>query len=87
MCSETGEKKWRIVFPKSKQGAATLRNVKTAPSYGYLSELSDKVVDLVQNNVSTQLLHAPPALCANYNRPNLNEAVAEKYNRFENYPA
>ncbi|XP_016362898.1 uncharacterized protein LOC107704481 [Sinocyclocheilus anshuiensis] len=85
--TSTGKMVYKMVFPKSKKGECIARALKTDPTYNYVDELLKLVFDEVIMDPSPfvdemKAIPIPTPLCAEYDRPSKEEAIAHHVSRF-----
>ncbi|KAF4115269.1 uncharacterized protein LOC131535869 isoform X2 [Onychostoma macrolepis] len=85
--TSTGQVVYKMVFPKSRKGECTARALKTDPTYNYVDELLKLVFDEVIMDPSPfvdemKAIPIPTPLCAEYDRPSKEEAIAHHVSRF-----
>lgn len=80
------------MFPKFKKGDATVRVLKTCQTFNYINDLMSEVCEVglaplkQAKDKATPEVPAPPPLCANYTRPNKDEALKNLRSRFTKTP-
>ncbi|XP_056312320.1 uncharacterized protein LOC130223502 [Danio aesculapii] len=83
----TGQAMYKMVLPKSKRGEWTTRALKTEPTYKYVEELLKLVFEVVIMDPTPfvdemKAIPIPKSLCAEYDRPTKEEAIAHHVSRF-----
>lgn len=86
--SKSGEKYVKVCFPKNKVGDEVVRDVKVAPTYGYVSEILKVAQNLSKQKRSAIFKKyqaiAPGSLTEQFTtRKSKSEAVREKENRMQ----
>ncbi|ELU04929.1 hypothetical protein CAPTEDRAFT_219761 [Capitella teleta] len=77
----SGEKRWRVEFPKSKRGDYVVRERKVQITHNYVTRLQAAVVDRVLKGKKRARKRAPAPLCASFERPDKRQAIEEKETR------
>ncbi|XP_021359108.1 uncharacterized protein LOC110454083 [Mizuhopecten yessoensis] len=80
-----GEKRFRITFPKQKNGDYTVRQVRTECTFNYVEDLmkaTKQRVKLLQIPNCEVVGESPPPLCMNFVHPEKSEAVSGLMSRF-----
>ncbi|XP_073804855.1 uncharacterized protein [Danio rerio] len=82
----TGQAMYKMVLPKSKRGEWTTRALKTEPTYRYVEELLKLVFEVIIMDPSPfvdelKKIPIPKPLCAEYDRPTKEEAIAHHKSR------
>ncbi|KAJ8356495.1 hypothetical protein SKAU_G00192890 [Synaphobranchus kaupii] len=85
--TKEGQLRYSVVFPKYKRGDFTVRPLKSDPTFGYVDNLMDLLCDDVVGGPHPyqELLkktEVPEKLCAQFTRPDKEEAVARHQSRF-----
>ena len=86
-----GEPAYSLHFPKFKRGGFTVRPVRPAPSYVYVTKLMDVLFTKTMQDPTDiwqlwdeVVVEEPPSLCSIFKRPELTEAVSQHTTRFTN---
>ncbi|ELT88170.1 hypothetical protein CAPTEDRAFT_216959 [Capitella teleta] len=77
----SGEKRWKVEFPKSKRGDYMVRERKFQITHNYVTRLQAAVVDRVLKGKKRARKRAPAPLCASFERPDKRQAIEEKETR------
>ena len=87
--TQKGQSRWGISFPKSRKGDPIVKQVKVPPSYSYVTELLEEVLQLRQEYPSYQkakiLLqqgNLPPPIASEYSKPDKLQLVKSHQSRF-----
>ncbi|XP_063048714.1 uncharacterized protein LOC134445189 isoform X2 [Engraulis encrasicolus] len=85
--TSSGRLKFKMSFPKAKKGAASVKPVKTAPTYNYIFELMELLFKEVVLNPQPfqdemRAINVPSFLSAQYVHPTMDDAVAAYKSRF-----
>ncbi|XP_039537948.1 uncharacterized protein LOC120486154 [Pimephales promelas] len=78
---------FKVTFPKAKKGEYRVREVKTQATFRYVDDLLDLIFDKVFVDPAPFLdevlrIPIPPVLCAEYDRPEKEEAISSRLSRF-----
>ncbi|XP_052464668.1 uncharacterized protein LOC128021464 isoform X1 [Carassius gibelio] len=82
-----GRPVFKVTFPKAKKGEYRVREVKTQATFKYVDDLLDLIFDKVFVDPAPYVddvlrIPIPPALCAEYDRPEKEEAISSRVSRF-----
>uniref|UniRef100_A0A9J8DC12 Uncharacterized protein n=1 Tax=Cyprinus carpio carpio TaxID=630221 RepID=A0A9J8DC12_CYPCA len=85
--TSSGKPMYRLLFPKAKKGLYTIKPVTSNPTYCYVYNLMTLLFEKVLPDPFPYMeeLHkitVPDSLCTQYDRPSLEEAIAEHVSRF-----
>ncbi|XP_056450596.1 uncharacterized protein LOC130385873 isoform X2 [Gadus chalcogrammus] len=85
--TNSGRLRYKLSFPKAKKGAATVKAVKTQPTYCYtLSLMHLPFEEVVPNPLpyleESQQIPVPSSLSSQHERPPLKDAIAAHVSRF-----
>ncbi|XP_034722579.1 uncharacterized protein LOC117941677 isoform X1 [Etheostoma cragini] len=85
--TEKGKLMYRLLFPKAKRGGYTVKQVKTEPTICYVLDLMQLVFEEIIHDPipyleAVQQLPVPQDLCAQLDRPSMDDAVADHVSRF-----
>ncbi|CAM4299189.1 unnamed protein product [Leuciscus chuanchicus] len=78
-----GRPVFKVTFPKAKKGEYRVREVKTQATFRYVDDLLDLIFDKVFVDPAPYVddvlrIPIPPALCAEYDRPEKEEAISSR---------
>ncbi|XP_059386284.1 uncharacterized protein LOC132121128 [Carassius carassius] len=78
---------FKVTFPKAKKGEYRVREVKTQATFRYVDDLLDLIFDKVFVDPAPYVddvlrIPIPPALCAEFDRPEKEEAISSRVSRF-----
>lgn len=85
--SASGKPVFKRKFPKFKKGESVIKPVKTVPTYSYTQELMEVLFLQVFPDPApySEMMHSipiPEPLTSQYDRPSMDEAVADYLSRF-----
>ena len=81
--TSTGEKRYKMTFPKFKKGEATVREIKQAATFRYVTSLIEEVMKSSESGQIEKLSQAPPPLTSAIIKPNKSDAVRSMLTRFK----
>nr|XP_055069990.1 uncharacterized protein LOC129450961 [Misgurnus anguillicaudatus] len=85
--TSTGERLFKVNFPKAKKGECTAKPVKVDPTYNYVGELMDLIFekvfeDPVPYEAEVQKIHIPDDLSSQFEKPDRIEVIERYVSRF-----
>ena len=81
--NKRGSLEFAIAFPKYKKGGYIVRKILTDCTYSYIDKLFDELVSRLQSrDVPEAQMELPDPLCASFDKPNKEDAVAKHTSRF-----
>jgi hypothetical protein len=80
-----GDKRYKVVYPKFKQGGYSVRPIQVDPTFRYVNTLLELIWSIYTGEADVLAVNPfdnPPPLCSSFQHPVKTEAVQKHRSRF-----